>query len=246
MRASNLGEALKEAGFDQFRHQAQAAAANFIKAGGTREQWIAAYDAATRMSGMGQAAGADDGPSTIAQTRQLMPSFEYQREGLKVEDGGARVTVPTGHVHVVPSSSPNHDERSHELVAGIGHTTDAPSRREPDRGGDGHRKRAPGQSTVAIPVREPTQQQRTASHAAAKVAAITIMDTLKIDGIAIGNWTVARARVEGKRKTREGYILSEAVKLVANAPSTALLRNVVKMSEMQRIRQKAEEIADAV
>jgi len=111
-----------------------------------------------------------------------------------------------------------------------------------------HREAAASPSTPqghcqsAAQPREPSPAQRKAS---LEVARLSIMDTFKIDGLPIGNWTVALARAEGRRKTRDGFVLREAVKIVANAPANALLRNVVKVEEMQRIRQKAEEIADA-
>lgn len=117
-----------------------------------------------------------------------------------------------------------------------------------NRGGDGHTmdallERPP---IASIPVREPTKSQRSAALAAAKVASISVMDTLKIDGRAIGDWTVSEAKRRGHDKTREGYILIAASRLVANAEPNALLRNVVKVRELQRIQQRAMEVADAV
>jgi hypothetical protein len=102
------------------------------------------------------------------------------------------------------------------------------------------------QLAIAVPVREPTPQQRSAAASVAKVLAITVLDTLKIDGRAIGDWTVGEARAAGRIKSREGVILIEASRVVANAPSNALIREVVKPSEMQRIMQTAAEAADAV
>jgi hypothetical protein len=139
-----------------------------------------------------------------------------------VEDGGANDLMPQGQsVAASPSSS--------------------------NRGGEGLN---PGtharQMRDAVLVREPTQQQRSAAASVAKVLAITVLDTLKIDGRAIGDWTVGEARAAGRIKSREGVILIEASRVVANAPSNALIREVVKPSEMQRIMQTAAEAADAV
>ena len=114
------------------------------------------------------------------------------------------------------------------------------------RGGDSLNSRADGLTKIAIPVSEPTRQQRAASAVAANVMAITIMDTLKIDGRSIGNWTVSEARKSGHLKTREGYILIHASRMVANANGSELLRHVVKAKELQKIIQKAAEVADAV
>lgn len=116
-----------------------------------------------------------------------------------------------------------------------------------NRGGDGQYADASnGRSDIAVPAREPTQQQRDAAQAARIIIALTIMDTLKIDGRSIGNWTVGEARKAGRLKTREGYILIEASRVVANANGNELLRHVVKPKELQRIIQKAAEVADAV
>lgn len=116
-----------------------------------------------------------------------------------------------------------------------------------NRGGEGRSRGAvEGQKAVALPIREPTMQQRMISARNARVVAITIMDTLKVDGRAIGDWTVGEARRAGRLKTREGHILIAASRMVANAAGHELLRSVVKPDEMQKIVQKAAEVADAV
>lgn len=116
-----------------------------------------------------------------------------------------------------------------------------------NRGEDGHAKVAhSGHRSGAVLAREPTASQRSAALAAAKVASISVMDTLKIDGRSIGDWTVAEARTRGHDKTREGYILTAAARVVANAEPHALIRDVVKVREIQRIQQQAMEAADAV
>lgn len=138
-------------------------------------------------------------------------------------------------------------ERGHLTHAAKGHIGGAapPSS---NRGGDGHgsRSASSGLPPVAAPVREPSVGQRSASAAVAKAAAITVMDTLKIDGRAIGDWTVSEARNAGRLKSREGYILIEASRMVANAKGNETLRSVVKEHEMQKIMQRAAEVADAV
>jgi hypothetical protein len=140
----------------------------------------------------------------------------------QVEGGEAYRTVPDGHCFAATSPSSN-------------------------RGGDGRNPSAQERPfVVASPVREPTASQRSAALSAAKVASISVMDTLKIDGRSIGDWTVAEARKRGHDKTREGYILTAAARVVANAPANALIRDVVKVRELQRIQQQAMEAADAV
>lgn len=102
-----------------------------------------------------------------------------------------------------------------------------------------------GPGTGRRPVREPSAAQRAAAGSVAKSMAITVLDTLKIDGRAIGDWTVAEARAAGRTKTREGYILIEVARVVANAPGHTLVRDIAKPGEVQRIMQRAAEVADA-
>lgn len=209
MRASNLGEALKQAGFDPLKHRVKLAASEFVSAGGSREEWLAVYDAVTGMSGCGRENTASDGHPIGAAPRQ------------QVEGGDAKIIIPSGHHGFASSPSSGRDREDLASSAQAGHL--------------------PG----VLPVREPTESQRSASLIAAKAVSVTIMDTFKIDGVAIGSWSVALARVEARRKTRDGYILRMAVKAAGDAPDKALLRNVVKLEQMQRIRQASEEFADA-
>lgn len=113
-----------------------------------------------------------------------------------------------------------------------------------NRGGEGQRTVAENcQVRHALPVREPTLEQRSAALAVAK---ISVMDTLRIDGRPIGDWTVSEARKAGHDKTREGYILLAASRFVANARGFETIRSVMKAEQMQQIIQKAAEVADAV
>lgn len=102
-----------------------------------------------------------------------------------------------------------------------------------------------GHTPNAPPVREPSESMRRTTMAIEKMVSVTVLDTLKIDGRAIGDYTIDEARKYGRIKTREGAILIEASRVVANAPSNALIRNVVKPAEIQRIMQSAAETADA-
>lgn len=92
------------------------------------------------------------------------------------------------------------------------------------------------------PVREPTHQQRSAIAAVAK---ISVMKTWKIDGRPIGDWTISEARQAGKSKTRDGYVLLEAARYVANSIGHEKIAEVVSEKAMQQIIQKSAEVADA-
>jgi hypothetical protein len=102
-----------------------------------------------------------------------------------------------------------------------------------------------GPCAGASPSREPTAAQRSAAGAVAKAAALTVLDTCRIDGRAVGDWTIGEAERAGRSKTREGAILLAATRVVANAPANALIRDVVRPKEMQIILQQAAEASDA-
>lgn len=159
-----------------------------------------------------------------------------------------------------PSDGPNHNclpasagseaREGQERVASSdgGQGLDAPRAFTQTADGTGLCRRAADQRPInsCPPVRAPSPTAVAASLSVAKRAAVSVLDTLKIDGVAIGDWTVAEARHAGRTKIRNGYILLAATKLVANAPDDARLREVVKEAELQRIIQSAAEAADAV
>lgn len=218
MSATQLADALRVAGINQrdvdFDKSIAIAIERFIASGGTNEGALMRLQRIVeRMSGMGQTANADKGPTSSAQTRQ------------PVEDGGANSAMPQGQKAAAPSSSSN-------------------------RGGEGQGVIAhQGQFDHALPVREPKPQRVPIDFGAAALAiktklALTVLDTLKIDGRAIGDFTVGEARRLGPQKTREGHILIAATRKVANAQGFQLIRDVLKPDELQVIMQKAAEVSD--
>lgn len=111
-----------------------------------------------------------------------------------------------------------------------------------------------GLISVATPADSRTPKPEAATNVthlnvAAKIqrqVAVTIMDTLKIDGRSVGDWTIAEALEAGKSKVRDGRILHAVATHAANAPANALVRNVVSVPVLQRIMQESAEFADAV
>lgn len=103
-----------------------------------------------------------------------------------------------------------------------------------------------GPAVLVSPRRIPSAGQQQATLRVARASAASILDTLLIDGRCVGDWTVAEARTAGRTKTREGYILIKASRVVANADPTAKLREVVKTAEMEAIVSRASEMADVI
>jgi hypothetical protein len=157
---------------------------------------------------------------------------------------GHTTTANDGRSALAPTRQPVEDGRATSRMFSGQENLAPPS--SSNRGREGQGSHALQRQTGnAVPVREPSRTQRTVAGMIAKASAVTVLDTLKIDGRAIGDWTVAEARAAGKTKTREGWILIEASRVVANAPANALIRSVIKADELQIIMQNAAEISDA-
>lgn len=91
---------------------------------------------------------------------------------------------------------------------------------------------------------KPTAAQIAAGTRRADHLGKTILDTYKIGGKVIGDYSVREALGYGRQLTREGYILRHMAGVVANADPDAKLRDVVKVKEAHRIIQQAAEFAD--
>lgn len=92
---------------------------------------------------------------------------------------------------------------------------------------------------------EQSESRRSVAARNAQAAATTIMDTVMINGNAIGDYSVGVAKRLGRTKSREGYILLAASRHAANAKGSDRIRDVVSISAMQKIVQQAAEYADA-
>ncbi len=79
-----------------------------------------------------------------------------------------------------------------------------------------------------------------------KQAAVTIMETLKIDGRSIGDWTIGEALRVGRDKLCNGHILVAVARHYSNADHNAKVRDLIKLGDLQRIIQQAAEAVDAV
>lgn len=212
-------------------------ALNFILAGGTLARWISAFDRAEEMSRGGHYRDAGDGQPHRASSRRPMP------------DGGQHLLAGDGLAKHASVGQPTEGGEAFG-AAPKGQPTFASSP-SPQRNGGGHMSFAyKGHSSPAAPVREPTAQQRSIAAAQAKAAAtLSIMDTIKIDGLALGDWTITNALKYGKTVTREGFILigaaRKATERFANIPGNTTLR-ILRISDMQEVVQRAAELSDAI
>ncbi|GAC1572612.1 MAG: hypothetical protein NVS3B5_01550 [Sphingomicrobium sp.] len=204
-----------------------AAVIQFGKDGGTLEEAMQIVaEAFSRLQRSGHKLDAAPGPVHVAKPLQTL------------DDAGGRNAFADMAATYVPSASSSPSERG------------------------GHGDRADnGPHSVAAPAREPSAAQRSAEARIGKVIALTVMDTYQIahrraDGkftqTPLGELTISLARTEAKRKTAEGYVLREVVKMaeyrVANLTGEETINHVLggDLMAIQRLIQKGAEYADAV
>lgn len=117
----------------------------------------------------------------------------------------------------------------------------------PHRDGRGHSSHADrGRPTEAAPVREPSYAQRRASREVGKVIALTILDTHRIrDGRAIGDVRYGEIETLRTANAMEASIFRQIQKRIGYAEQDAKLRDLITAEELNAMKQKAAEVADA-
>lgn len=106
------------------------------------------------------------------------------------------------------------------------------------------RSRIADKANLNVP-RPVSTAERRASMAAHRLAAKSVLDSFKLrNGRAIGD--LAFCELESLRfdNAREAAVIRQVQKHCANAPGNALVRDMIKASDLQRFIQKAAEVAD--
>jgi hypothetical protein len=224
-----LAAALTRAGYSKIEMQVYPHLLAFFRAGGTRGQLLSiATRVEAELSGRGHLIAG----THHARAPSRQPSDDAAgRNQRALQVPPARPSSPLGEVG-------GHSKSALSAVLAV------PPSSPPSRGGEGLRAHD-AHKAAATPVREPSAAQRAAALSVARSIAVTVLDTYRIDGIALGEWTVAEALRASKTKTMHGFILRECTRMVANAPSGAKLKTIVKPHEAQRIIQRAAEASDA-
>lgn len=125
---------------------------------------------------------------------------------------------------------------------------DVPSSLSTNHAGSGHSNCAAkqGRSVSAVPVREPSKAQRKAAKAVRGEVALTILDTHKIrDGRAIGDVLFGEIETLRIANAMEASIFRQIQRRYAFAAPDTKLRDIVKPEDLNAIKQKAAEVADA-
>lgn len=98
---------------------------------------------------------------------------------------------------------------------------------------------------IARPAREPSPAQRAAAASVARTVAVTVLDTYRIrDGRAIGDVRFGELERLRSANAAEASLIRQ-IQRHATAGHDALVRDVVKADDLQRMIQKAAEVADA-
>jgi hypothetical protein len=142
-------------------------------------------------------------------------------------------------------------QQSHEDAAG--HLISAPEGQiirarpsSPDRGSGGQRRGADKASnTVSPTVREPTAGQRKATAIAANVVSLTVLDTYRLlDGRLLKDVRVGELEGIRAASSYQAAVIRQIQRLgVAN--HDALVGDIIKSEQLQRMLQRAAEVADA-
>lgn len=119
--------------------------------------------------------------------------------------------------------------------------------------GDGTKLNGAGQSNRAVkavmhlprPVQPPVPPS--AYREAAKLAAASVLDSYKLrNGRAIGDLTLGELEPLRAANNREAAVIRQVQKLAGNATMNQLVRDVIRVADLERAIQRAAEVADAM
>jgi hypothetical protein len=224
---TTMSTAFNRAGLSKHYMTAYAQAAQFIKSGGTRDEWIKAFDAAAeKIPREGHEVRARNGQQYNADPRSPKPS-----EGqLSVAGNGQREGADAG------SPMPREGRRD-DASNGQDHVAD-PRQSLTDRSGQ-PAIASHGRLPSAAPVREPSPIDRAAS---AKVMRLTIFDTFKIyDGQSIrsiGDFRRGELAAVRMMNLQHASVIDQILGH-ARADSDMKVRAIVKEQDLQRFIQEA-------
>ncbi|WBU27511.1 hypothetical protein OOZ54_12485 [Rhodopseudomonas palustris] len=147
---------------------------------------------------------------------------------------------------VPPSGQPVEGERGDIQVAGYGQERDA-SPPSSNRGGGGQTGDVGTDLRMhASPVREPSASQRLAVRNLNKVVELSLLDTLKVrDGRAIGDVRFGEIETMRMANAMEASIFRQIQRKYAFAAHDTKLRELLSADELNQMKQRAAEVADA-
>ena len=116
----------------------------------------------------------------------------------------------------------------------------------PNRGSGGHSMNAKlGQAGLAPTVREPTAGQRKAAAIAANVVSLTVLDTYRLlDGRLLKDVRIGELESIRTASSQQASIIRQIQRL-GIADHSALVGDIIKPEQLQRMLQRAAEVADA-
>jgi hypothetical protein len=138
----------------------------------------------------------------------------------------------------------NEDAAGHMRGADSQPSSARPS--SPDRGSGGPETVAKhGRRSVAPTVREPTAGQRKAAAIAANVVSLTVLDTYRLlDGRLLKDVRVGELEGIRTASTQQAALIRQ-IQRIGVADHSALVGDIIKPEQLQRMLQRAAEVADA-
>lgn len=224
---TTMSVAFNRAGLSKHYMTAYAQAAQFIKAGGTREEWIKAFDAAAeKIPREGHVNVANDSQRRNADPRSPTPS-----------EGQTRLATDGQDLHADAGSPMPGEGQTHRASDGP-RVIANPRQPLTDRSGQTLGAKH-GQTRSAAPVREPSPTERAAS---AKVMRLTIFETFKLyDGHSvrsIGDFRRGELAAVRAMNLQHAAVIDQILGH-ARADSDQKVRAIVKEQDLQRFIQEA-------
>lgn len=141
-------------------------------------------------------------------------------------------------------------QQSHEDAAGQSDIVDSQGHHarpsSPDRGsGDPRAHADKARNTLSPTVREPTAGQRKAAAIAANVVSLTVLDTYRLlDGRLLKDVRIGELEHIRTASTQQAALIRQIQRL-GIADHSALVGDIIKPEQLQRMLQRAAEVADA-
>lgn len=237
MAHTSMMAALSKAGYAPHQMRAYSQALEFIKSGGTLEEWTSVYQqAAAKLGNVGHRARANDGQPPAARVPQPNDSAK-----------GRQALASNGQHATAPALSPKASGGGRPGLAVNGQPLSADAARTQTDGGGRSRSANDGPDCPASPVRHIPLAKRGLAviSAVQEPARISLMDTLRVrDGRSIGDiWTDEYETIR-TANAMEASIFRQLQR--HGVPGQRMLtRDFINVETLQRMQQRAAEVADA-
>ena len=205
--------------------------AKFLNNGGTIEASLLRVEAICERRSAGLLAGADEACPTLPAASPPLGSEGHESVAGDVHLDGA------------DASQPNDGAVGHDGFAGKA-LVSAPAASSPERNGAGHGSSAK-QASEIVPRPVPPSYVETMK-ARAEATAKSVLDSFRLrDGRAIGDIIFGEIEMLRFENAREASVLRQVQRHAGNATANQTVREVIRPADLERMIQRAAEVADA-